>query len=304
MIASSVVRAINIIGDRWTLYILRDAFLGARRYYEWKARLQISDAVLSDRLRKLVDVGCLTKQPSETSETHEEYRLSEMGLDLYRVLISLWHWDTTWNPKRDHVAQLIHRKCGKPTLPIIACNTCDEPITARDVEFSEGPGAGFDPDAQVRRRRTQRSDPDDIVGNEALTVLGDRWSALLVACAFLGLRRFDELQERLSAPPHQLSVRLKELVAANVLERTLYQERPPRHDYKLTKKGSDFYPVILMLMGWGDRWLSKKDGPPVLLRHRPCGAMLTTAMSCAECGESFDRRDVFFAFPDSSESAA
>ena len=52
--ASSVIRAIDIIGDRWTLYILRDAFLGARRYFEWKTGLQISDAVLSDRLRKLV----------------------------------------------------------------------------------------------------------------------------------------------------------------------------------------------------------------------------------------------------------
>ena len=71
MIASSVARAINIIGERWILYILREAFLGSRRYFEWKNRLPISDPVLSDRLRKLVDAGCLGKHPSQTSETHE-----------------------------------------------------------------------------------------------------------------------------------------------------------------------------------------------------------------------------------------
>lgn len=304
MIASSVVRAINAIGDRWIIYILRDAFLGTRRYFEWKARLQISDAVLSGRLRKLVEIGCLIKHPSETSESHEEYRLTEMGLDLYRVLISLWRWDTSWNPNRSGSTQLVHRRCGKATEPVIACNNCSQPIKARDVEFSEGPGAGIDSDAKIRRRRTRKADPEDIVGHEAISLLGDRWTGLLLTCAFLGLRRFDQLQERMGIPPHQLSVRLKELVASEVLERVPYQDHPPRQEYKLTKKGRDFYPVILMLMAWGDRWLSEPAGPPVILRHRPCGGSLSPVMTCAECGKSFDRRDVYFSIANSNETAA
>jgi DNA-binding HxlR family transcriptional regulator len=304
IIASSVIRAINIIGDRWTLYILRDAFLGARRYFEWKSQLRISDAVLSDRLRKLVDAGCLAKQPSSTSETHEEYYLTDKGLDLYHVLICLWHWDTTWNPNRAKAVQLIHRTCGKATFPIVACDHCKKPVRARDIEFVEGAGAGTDHSAPIRRRRTQKFDPLDIVGNEALTILGDRWSALLVACSFLGLRRFKALQERMNIPPHQLSVRLKELVASSILERSLYQKHPARHEYRLTGKGRDFYPVILMLMTWGDRWLSQPIGPPVILRHRPCGVELEPVMICAECGDPVDRRNVYFSFLEEREAVS
>jgi len=302
IIASSVIRAIDIIGDRWTLYILRDAFLGSRRYFEWKTRLKISDAVLSDRLRKLVGAGCLAKQQSSTSETHEEYYLTDQGLGLYHVLICLWHWDTSWNPNRERTTRLVHHTCGEATVPIVACGHCKEPVRARDIEFAEGAGVGIDNNAPVRRRRTRKSDPLDIVGNEALTILGDRWSALLVACSFLGLRRFKELQARMGIPPHQLSVRLKELVAGGILERSLYQEHPPRHEYRLTGKGRDFYPVILMLMVWGDRWLSQPDGPPVILRHRPCGVVLDPVMNCGDCGKPIDRRNVYLDFSEESEA--
>ena len=227
-----------------------------------------------------------------------------MGLDLYRVLISLWHWDTTWNTKRNNSTQMIHRICGKATFPIVACNHCNEPVRARDVQFTKGDGARTDVKSWVRRRRTQKFDPRDIIGNEALTILGDRWAALLVVCSFLGIRRFKQLQERISIPPHQLSVRLKELVTNGILERTLYQNHPPRHEYQLTKKGRDFYPVILMLMAWGDQWLSKPYGPPVILRHRPCGVFLEPVMFCGECEKPIYRRNVYFTISEGSESVA
>jgi DNA-binding HxlR family transcriptional regulator len=125
-----------------------------------------------------------------------------------------------------------------------------------------------------------------------LSVVGDRWTLLVVRECFLGTRRFDDFQARLGATPHVLADRLRKLVAEGVLERVAYQERPRRHEYRLTEKGRDLYPVVASLARWGDRWASGPAGPPLLLRHRDCGAVTTPVLACSECGEPLDPRRV------------
>src|SRR6266852_4038477 len=88
----------------------------------------------------------------------------------------------------------------------------------------------------------------------ALEVVGERWSLLIVRDVLLGLRRFDELQGHLGIARNVLQVRLTRLVDEGVLERRLYQARPPRHEYLLTEKGLDLWPMIVALMKWGDRY--------------------------------------------------
>jgi len=95
-----------------------------------------------------------------------------------------------------------------------------------------------------------------------LSVIGDRWNLLILRDCFLGTRRFDQLQDNLGITRHLLADRLKNLEAAGVLKRVPYQERPPRHDYRLTKMGLDLYPTLLMLMHWADTHLpSEKQAP-------------------------------------------
>ena len=125
-----------------------------------------------------------------------------------------------------------------------------------------------------------------------LAVLGDRWTLLILRDAFLGVRRFEAFQTRLGLTRHVLANRLARLVEEGILEKRPYQERPLRHEYRLSVKGRDLYPVLLSLMTWGDRWKDDGSGPPVLLRHRNCGQVMQHVMVCSECGETLDPRQV------------
>jgi DNA-binding HxlR family transcriptional regulator len=126
----------------------------------------------------------------------------------------------------------------------------------------------------------------------ALSVVGDRWTLLVLREAFLGVRRFDDFQANLGTTRHRLADRLRKLVAEGVLERVRYQKRPPRFEYRLSEKGRDLYPVIVSLTRWGDRWMAGEDGPPLRLVHRGCGREIMPALTCPECGEPVAARDM------------
>lgn len=126
----------------------------------------------------------------------------------------------------------------------------------------------------------------------ALAVVGDRWTLLVLREAFLKVRRFEDFQTRLSIARRVLTERLAGLVADGVLEKVAYQQRPLRHEYRLTEKGLALYPVILSLVHWGDAHLGDADGPPVIHRHKACGHDFSSVLTCSECGEALDARDV------------
>jgi DNA-binding HxlR family transcriptional regulator len=100
----------------------------------------------------------------------------------------------------------------------------------------------------------------------ALEVVGERWTLLIVRDAFLGRRRFDEFQESLGISRNVLAERLGRLVDEGILDRVLYQDRPPRYEYRLTQKGRDLHLALTGLRQWGDRYISEQ--PPTLLRSR------------------------------------
>jgi DNA-binding HxlR family transcriptional regulator len=124
-----------------------------------------------------------------------------------------------------------------------------------------------------------------------LEVVGERWSLLIVREAFLGTRRFDDFQRNLGIARNVLQTRLARLVEEGVLERHRYQERPPRHEYRLTEKGVDLWPVLVSLMSWGDRHVYP-DGPPVVIEHRDCGGRVDDRRICTKCGAPLEARDV------------
>ncbi|HJQ85037.1 MAG TPA: helix-turn-helix domain-containing protein [Candidatus Binatia bacterium] len=126
----------------------------------------------------------------------------------------------------------------------------------------------------------------------ALSVVGDRWTLLVLRDTFLGVRRFEDFQRDLGTTRHRLADRLRKLVAHGILERVRYQDRPPRFEYRLTEKGRDLYPVVVSLTRWGDRWMADRDGPPVELVHRNCGRRIMPALTCPECGDPIAARDM------------
>lgn len=119
----------------------------------------------------------------------------------------------------------------------------------------------------------------------ALSVVGERWTLLILRDAFLGTRRFDQFQARLGITRHRLSERLGKLVDAGVLTKVRYTEKPPRYEYRLTRKGLALYPVLMTLGRWGDDWMDRDEGAPVEYFHQRCGRKTRAVLTCDCCGE-------------------
>jgi DNA-binding HxlR family transcriptional regulator len=115
-----------------------------------------------------------------------------------------------------------------------------------------------------------------------LAVVGEKWTLLVLREAFFGLRRFDDFARVLGCGRAVLTARLSRLVEEGLLEREPYQEpgSRTRHEYRLTTKGVELFPVLLALMRWGDRWVADAEGPPVEITHRGCGEPVGLAMRC------------------------
>ena len=142
-----------------------------------------------------------------------------------------------------------------------------------------------------------------------LELIGERWTLLILRDAFHRVRRFEDFQRRLGIARNVLSNRLQTLVDAGILERRLYQEHPARYEYRLTEKGIDYYPVLLMLLQWGDKYYVSPDGPPLLLRHKSDGHDLEPAVTCSCCSQPVEAHYVAFevieaATPPASEPVA
>lgn len=125
----------------------------------------------------------------------------------------------------------------------------------------------------------------------ALDIVGDRWTILILRDAFRGLRRFDELRRDLDIPRAVLADRLRRLVAAGVLTKRAYQDRPVRFEYRLTRMGLELSPILVALMQWGDRWLSE-DGAPTLLVHEACGTEVDLGFHCFTCERDFTPTEI------------
>lgn len=125
-----------------------------------------------------------------------------------------------------------------------------------------------------------------------LAVIGDAWALLILRDIALGITRFDALQRDLGISRKVLSERLSALVDHGILQRVAYQERPPRYDYYPTEKGADLAPILLAIRAWGDRWEFGEEGPPMVIRHETCGALISAVPSCSNCGEELQLADL------------
>lgn len=288
--SNSARRALDILGDRWTLMIMHLAFSRVRRFDEFQERIGIARSLLVDRLRRLEAVGVMRRERYQLRPPRDEYRLTEMGLDLFGAALMIIGWEKRWFPDPRIPAHRVRHNCGHPLTPELRCATCGGIVTARDVASQPGPGAGFDPPSKPRAQRRSIVDRSELTPNRmmlerAIEVLGDRWTAQVIASAFVGIRQFNAFQANLGVAPNILSDRLTRLVDLGVLLRRKYQDRPERFEYVLTPEGMDLFPLILELIRWGDRWLAGDAGPPQIIHHKPCGTVLRTKITCDHCGK-------------------
>lgn len=292
--------ALELLGDQWVLLILQQAFAGERRFSGWRERLPISEAVLAARLRLLVEAGVLVRVPyRDEHRTREEYRLTDAGLALWQVLVAIWAWEVAWVPGRpEQLPVLVHRGCGQPCRPLLGCAACGaRDVRPRDTTSARVPGRTLADASTPRRFRRSGwdavADRPELFFPETMAILGDRWASALMAAAFLGVRRFRDLERELGIGPSMLSARLGELVERGVLER-VEVAATRTVEYRLTAKGRGFFPVVSLIVDWGQRFLPA--APSTLsITHAACGRPFAPGLTCGACGGVLQRREVRFA---------
>jgi DNA-binding HxlR family transcriptional regulator len=131
----------------------------------------------------------------------------------------------------------------------------------------------------------------DSVGR-ALGLIGDHWTLMILREALFGVRRYGQLARNLGIPRPTLSTRLRSMVESGLLERVQYASDPDRYEYRLTQAGRDLFPAAVLLMRWGDTYLSGPEGPPLVLRHHDCGELADAALICRKCGEGITAHNV------------
>lgn len=123
-------------------------------------------------------------------------------------------------------------------------------------------------------------------------LLGDGWVLLVMRQACLGVRRFEDFQRSLGIGRKILTMRLKRLVDEGLLDRVEYQQNPVRHEYRLTDKGRDVYPILAAMAAWGDRWMTGPEGTPLVLHHTSCDHDMQAVVVCSHCAEPIHVRDM------------
>lgn len=160
----SIARALGILGDRWTLLIVREAFSGVRRFDDFRRHLGIARNILTDRLQRLVETGVLELKPYQDNPPRYEYRLTECGKDLNGVLASLLSWGDRWLAGDAGPPLLIcHKGCGQAIVPELRCPYCGEVLHAQNTYLTVGPGLPNDVAAsrahELHRLRAERTVP-------------------------------------------------------------------------------------------------------------------------------------------------
>jgi len=129
-----IARTTDLIGDWWTPLVMRQTFLGCRRFDEFQESLGVSRAVLTDRLNRLVAEGMLEKQPYEHHPLRYEYRLTDKGRALWSVLAAMWRWGQDWMPDEAD-AVLLDRESGEPVVPLVIDQRTGEPLDVRRLRL-------------------------------------------------------------------------------------------------------------------------------------------------------------------------
>lgn len=136
----SVANTVEVVNDAWTVLILRDSFLGVRRFDQFVTSLGIARNTLTDRLDRLVGAGIMTAEPYQDRPVRYEYCLTDKGRDLFDILMTLWAYGERWtpppNPER---RRAMHVECGHEADAVAHCGHCGERLTRRNVRLEPDP---------------------------------------------------------------------------------------------------------------------------------------------------------------------
>ncbi|MEU8900625.1 helix-turn-helix domain-containing protein [Nocardia sp. NPDC048505] len=284
-----VAATFDLLGDRLTLAILRDAFLyDARRFNQWIERTGAPPAMLTSRLNDLVEAGLLRRVPQPNAADRSEYLLTDLGSATWEILVCLWGWHREWSPTGARQPELVHGACGHRGPAVVLCRGCGVTVTPHETAVELRPDVVWALGASGRRRSSAAAPSDRELFAEVMVAIGDRWSAAVTGLALAGIRRFSDFRANLDISPTTLTDRLARLCAAGILRKSA-----GGREYRLTPRGRALFGVYAFLLAWS---ATARPGaePGVLIRHSACGAALRPALRCRGCDDRLSRDAVVF----------
>jgi len=290
IINQAIADGLDVIGDRWTLLILRAAFYGANRFDALQEATGASRSTLTRRLSALIEHDIFYKHPYSTVANRFEYKFTEKGLGLLGPSLLAAKWESDWKAANyvDMSGRLFHRHCHAYMEPKVVCRACKQDLLFEQVAWPqlsqhlESQLDGIRTYNTQHRKRVARVREADLGFSDLASLIGDRWTLLVLISAFFGVQRYDAFLTRLNTPPSVLSERLKQLVSNHIFDKVEYQKNPPRHNYILTNKGTALFPFVMTLRQWvaGDLSGENLSSP---LTHTRCGEPLVIDIVCNQC---------------------
>lgn len=284
----TIADGLDVIGDRWTLLILRSAFYGVKRFDALQAATGASRSTLTRRLNALIEHEIFYKHPYSSASNRFEYKFTEKGLGLLGPSLLAAKWESDWQTEEyiDIKGRLFHEHCGSYMSPKVVCRACKAELNFDDVAW---PNMAKQLDSQLEeirtyntqhRKRVNKQAVVDLGNSNLASLIGDRWTLLVLIAAFLGVQRYDAFLNSLTTPPSVLSERLKQLVVNKIFSKVEYQQNPPRHNYVLTEKGKSLFPFVMTLRQWIASESTHCVSP---LSHSCCGKPLDIDVVCDQC---------------------
>ncbi len=140
----SVAQCLEVVGEWWSMLIVRDAFLGVTRFDDFSKRLGISRNILQQRLTKLVDAGVLVRVPYSEHPPRFDYRLTPKGRDLWPVLTTMRQWGDRYAAPSGPPIEVFHKACGSAAESVLVCSACGGRVEGREMKAVPGPGRADD----------------------------------------------------------------------------------------------------------------------------------------------------------------
>ena len=302
ILRNPVARALQILGDRSSMMIMRDVFLGRHRFKQFLEHSNLTKGTLTARLESLVANEVLCKKMYSEKPPRYEYRLTSKGKGLYSWALMIWQWESEWanNQEIGLPKNLTHNHDGGHVLlPVCLCRYCKTEVTKKNVkvvpiEIDESELDDQDADQNIGKQRRVSGTKVGIKDNSLshlIEIIGDRWSSLIVGANLLGFNRFEDYQLQLGIASNVLAARLKVLTSLGVFDRVEYQVKPTRYEYRLSRKGRALYGQTMALRQWVlDYFPQVKDTQKLV--HLECDTDLNVDVVCKICCEVPNPGDV------------
>ncbi|MVT64699.1 transcriptional regulator [Bradyrhizobium pachyrhizi] len=282
---------IDILADTWTYLIIREGFFGARRFAEFQRKLAIPRATLSKRLERLQKNGIFkrTGKPGR----HKQYQLTERGRDVYPITLGMMWFGDKWMCDGTPPLALFHKTCRSWFSARVVWRETGEPVQASDIRIRI-PKDYWIPRPKTAPRHRRSSWDGSVQGRRPcsvermLSIVGDRWTFLVLQELFHGNHRFDDFINALLIAPSVLSGRLINLQRAGFIEKN-----EELGGYHLTKMGLDSYGPMILMKVWGEKWVVRGERSNFDFVH-PSGGIVTPVAVCSSCSNLLSARDVSY----------